>query len=151
MHHVRPAGQVHRRLHQYFVERHVDTAEPAHPSLVAQGLAQRRAQGESRVLHRVVGVDVQIALCPYGQIEPAVSAELGEHVVVEADPGGDVGASRAIDGELDPNLGLGRVTLDRGATISGATISGSRIRFRNHPAAAPSRAGTRRSPQVCPR
>ena len=78
--------------------------------------ASAAPQGERRVLDRVVGVDVQVTLGAYGQVEPAVAGQLGEHVVEEADAGRDVAAARAVQVQLDPDLRLGRVPLDHRAT-----------------------------------
>src|SRR5690606_29375846 len=80
--------------------------EPADAGLVAERLAERRAERQRGVLHGVVGVDVQVALGPHGQVEQPVLGELVEHVVVEADAGGDVGDPGPVEVDLDQDLGL---------------------------------------------
>src|SRR5690606_36502705 len=80
--------------------------------LVAQGLAERRAQRERGVLDGVVGVDVQVALSLDGQVEQPVLAELRQHVVEEPDPGGHVHHARAVEVDLDLDGRLLRRALD---------------------------------------
>ena len=74
--------------------------------LVAERLAQRLAEHDRGVLDGVVGVDVGVAVGGDGEVDQRVAGERGEHVVVEADPGGDVGAAGAVEVDLDVDLGL---------------------------------------------
>jgi hypothetical protein len=60
----------------------------------------------------VVGIDVQVTFDLHREVEEAVLAEGGEHVVVEADAGADVGASGAVEIDLDQHLRLVRAPLD---------------------------------------
>ena len=91
VHHVGPPGQVHGGLHQRLVQRHQRVTEPVDAALVAERLLERLAERDRRVLHGVVGVDLGVALGPHGQVEAAVLAQLGQHVVEERDPGADLG------------------------------------------------------------
>src|SRR6202022_1326963 len=59
----------------------------------ADGLPEGLAQHDGGVLHRVVTVDVEVADGFHGEVEPAVAAELVEHVIVEGEPGADTGAA----------------------------------------------------------
>ena len=59
------------------------------PALSPSASANAVPERERGVLHRVVGVDLQVAGGVHAQVEAAVLAELGEHVVVEADAGRD--------------------------------------------------------------
>ena len=62
------------------------------------------------VLDRVVAVDVQVALGLDREVEPAVAADLVEHVVEERQPGGRVDLALGaveVDGDRDRGL-LGR-------------------------------------------
>ena len=97
-----PAGQVDRGLDQRLVQRHQRVAEPADAGLVAERLAQRLAERERGVLDGVVRVDLEVALGLHGQVEAAVLAELGQHVVEERHAGVDVGDRRCRPGRARP-------------------------------------------------
>ena len=98
---VGTAGQVEGHVDERLVQRERDRREPAHAGLVAQRLPQALAQGDADVLDGVVGVDVEVARGRQVQVEPAVAAELGQHVVEERQAGGDVGLARAVEVETD--------------------------------------------------
>src|SRR3989442_13667649 len=53
--------------------------------LVAHGLGKGLAQGDADVLHRVVAVDVQVALAVDIEVDQAMARDLVEHVVQKAD------------------------------------------------------------------
>ena len=114
VHAVGAAGHVDDGLHQRLVERHGGVAEPADADLVAERLAQRLAEHDRGVLDGVVGVDVGVALGLDRQVDQRVPGERVEHVVVEADAGGDVGAAGAVEVELDEDLRLLGLPLDPG-------------------------------------
>ena len=64
------------------------------------------------VLDGVVRVDVGVALGLHGEVDQRVPGERVEHVVVEPDAGGDVGAAGAVEVDLDEDLGLLGLPLD---------------------------------------
>ena len=105
-HDERTARQVESHLHERLVERVEAAGETSHAGLVAQRLPERLAQDDRRVLHRVVAVDVQVTGRDDGEVEPAVAAELVEHVVVERQTGRDLGATRAVELDGDGDRGL---------------------------------------------
>ena len=78
-------GHVDDALRDGLVERHEGVAVAADAGLVAERLAQRLADADRGVLDGVVGVDVQVALGADREVDQRVTAERGEHVVVEAD------------------------------------------------------------------
>ena len=82
------------------------------PDLSPSACRNAAPERERGVLDRVVGVDVQVALGLHGQVEQAVPAELGEHVVEEADPGGHVDRPGAVEVDLDEHRRLLRRALD---------------------------------------
>ncbi len=59
----------------------------------------RLAQGDAHVFHGVVAVDVQVALAVDVQVDQAVAGDLVEHVVEEADAGGQLGVAGAVQVE----------------------------------------------------
>ncbi len=71
-------------------------AVPAYPRLVAQGLVQRRTQADADILHRVVVVDMGVALGGDLQVETAVLAEGFQHVGQERHGGFHLVGSGAI-------------------------------------------------------
>ena len=110
---TRPAGAVQHHSGKRFVQRYISVTITADPALVAQRLVNRLAQGNANILDRVMGVDVQIALCFDVQIDQTVTSDLVEHVVEKRQSGGKLGITRAV--EIDPNLnpGFQSVALDR--------------------------------------
>ena len=105
----RTTGAVKGHLHQCLVQGKGHRAEPADARLVTQRLGHHLTEGDPDVLDSVVGVDLEIPACRHGEVEPAVPAQLGDHVVEEGQPGGDLDGAGAIevDGHLDRGL-LGR-------------------------------------------
>ena len=71
--------------------------------LVAKGLAQRHPEDNPDILDRVVVIDVQIPACVDGQNNQPMAGDLGEHVLEEADAGGEGGCALSIevDGEVN--------------------------------------------------
>ena len=82
------------------------------PALVAQRLGEGLAERDRDVLHRVVGVDVQVAVGLHGEVDAAVLGQRGEHVVVEPHAGADRGRPGAVEVQLDDELGLAGGPLD---------------------------------------
>ncbi len=70
------------------------------PALSPSALPQRLAERKGAVLDGVVLVDVQIAAAAQRELKAAVLGELLEHVIEEADAGGD--AARRVAVELAP-------------------------------------------------
>ena len=60
-------------------------------------------------------VDVQVALGLDREVDQAVAGDLVEHVVEEADAGGDLGRAGAVEVDVDLDRGLLGLALDRGA------------------------------------
>jgi hypothetical protein len=76
------------------------------------GLSQRDAD----ILHRVVVVDVAVALRACCDVDERMTSELLEHVIEEADPGGDIVASGAVELDGDGDGRFLRGALDRCAS-----------------------------------
>ena len=70
-------GLIHRRKGI----RHADDA-----FTVAECLVEGLPEGEGNILHRVMHINVQVALRLYGQIEQTVDGEMGQHMIEKADP-----------------------------------------------------------------
>ena len=93
--------QIESDLDQRLVERVQPTGEATHAGLVPDRFGERLAERDGNVLDRVVGVDVQVAGRRDHEIEPAVTAELVEHVVVERDTGRHLRGARAVEVDRD--------------------------------------------------
>ena len=89
---------------------------------LAERLIERLAEGDADVLGGVVLVDVQVALGAHGQVEARVARQAVEHVVEEADAGGDVAVTRAVQVEHDLDAALARLAAD----VSGARRQAAR-------------------------
>jgi len=113
----RPAAEIDDAAGQAFIHRHkrlaregvlrVEAAAVApDTSLVAQRLGQRLPHGDADVLHRVMTVDLQVALRRYFEIPSRVRAELLQHVVEERQSGVGGRGSRAVERQLHSDVGL---------------------------------------------
>ncbi len=117
---VNQAGAtVDHRLH--LVHRQHE-AEAADAALVAKGLAQRLTQRQPDVFHCVVIVDVQIAAHFELESETCVGRYLIQHVIKEADAGGDLVAAALVQIHRNLNAGLLGVTLYFGHTSLGQQL-----------------------------
>ncbi len=115
-----PGGAtVDHRLH--LVHRQHET-EATDAALAAKGLAQRLTQGQPDVFHRVVIVNVQIAA--HFELEPktCVGRYLIQHVIKEADAGGDLVAAALVEIHRHLNAGLLGVTLHFGHSSFGQQL-----------------------------
>ena len=73
---------------------------------VAEGLGEELAQDDADVFDGVVLIDVEVAGGLECQVEAAVLGEELQHVVEEADAGGDLVAALAFDPERAADLGF---------------------------------------------
>jgi len=92
----------------------MDIAVTADPGAVAEGLADRLADGDGAVFRGVVLVHMKIALDAAGDVDQRMAAELLDHMVEKADPGGDLIGSRAVQVDLHGDVGLVSLADDRG-------------------------------------
>ena len=141
---IGPAREVEGHLDQRLVEGQGDRGEAPDAGLVPERLGQGLAEHDADVLDGVVGVDVEVAGGLDRQVEPAVAAELGEHVVEERDARSPPRPTRCRRGPRrrrwsSPWSGAG-ASRDARARLIGAGRSGLRRRSRRH------RADRRRSP-----
>ncbi len=67
----------------------------------------------------MVLVDVQVALGGELEVEQGVAGEGGEHVVEEADAGGDAGAARAVERQAAGDARLAGAARDLGRSGGG--------------------------------
>src|SRR5581483_9012083 len=71
---------------------------------IAQRLRYRLAERDADVFHRVVLIDIEIALGVERQIERAVPREQLQHVIEEADAGADLIPAAAFNRQLQADL-----------------------------------------------
>ena len=130
------AGQVADRAGEGLVQGGVRVPEAFDAGAVAQGLVERRAQHEGAVLRGVVVVDLQVSLAGEFEVEAGVAREGIEHVIEEADPGGDLARARTVQVEDGADAGLLGLAADGG---------GARCAHERTSGQATSRAARRRS------
>ncbi|MNG77301.1 hypothetical protein D3C79_358470 [compost metagenome] len=97
-------------------------AEAADPALVAKGLAQGLTQGQPDIFHRVVIVDVQIAADLQLEAKARVGGYLIQHVIEEADAGGDLVAAALVQVHCHLDTGLLGVALHLGGAPLGEQL-----------------------------
>jgi hypothetical protein len=105
------ATQVYGYYSQGFVHRHDEVSGAVDSFAVTQGFGKELAYDYANILHGVVLVYVQIAHGFEFEIEAAMFGEELEHVVEEADSGGNFVASAAFDAEFSPDLRFLRIAL----------------------------------------
>src|SRR5690606_22315228 len=93
---VRPARDVDDGLCQGFVERHQRVTVAMDAGFVAERLSERVADADRDVFDRMVRVDMQIPARLDRQIDQRMPRQRGQHMVVEADSGRDLGRSAAV-------------------------------------------------------
>ena len=107
-----PAAEIDGHGREGLVHRDDCVAVAADPTAFAQAVLEREAERPAHVLHRVVTIDVQVALAAHREIKQRVAREQREHVVEEAGASLDVGPACAIEAERERDLGLGGVAGD---------------------------------------
>ena len=96
-------AKVERAQHEGFIHWDSGISVTGNTRLVAKGLAQRHPEDNPDILDRVVVIDVEIPTRVDGQINQTMPGDLGEHVLEEADAGGEGGCALSIevDGEVN--------------------------------------------------
>ncbi len=74
----------------------------------------RFAERDADIFNGVVLVDVQIAFCGDVEIESAVPRDEIQHVIEEADAGGNLGFAAAIEIEAKSDIGFAGGAMDGG-------------------------------------
>src|SRR5690606_1245160 len=109
-HEVRPAAEVDRDLGGRLVHRQQE-AVASDAALIAERALERLAERERDVLDRMVLVDVEVAAAFDLEREPAVLADLLEHVIEEADAGPRDRLRLAVEIDLDADVRFARLAL----------------------------------------
>jgi histidinol-phosphate aminotransferase len=109
------AGKIDHHPGERLVERNIGMAVTAHAFLVRDRLRQSLTERDAHVFDGVVGIDMQIAFRLDLEVDHAVTRNLIQHVIEEADPRGQRRLAAAIQIELHPDLGFKGITLDFGA------------------------------------
>ena len=89
------------------------------PALSPSACLNRLAEADADVFDRVVLIDVQVALGADREVDHRVLRQQREHVVEEADAGGDVGLAGAVEIERERDLRLGGLAVDGGGAGHG--------------------------------
>ena len=87
---VGPVAQVDRGANQRLVHRHIGVAKADHARIAAHGFLERLAQHDADIFHRVVLVDVEVALGLHVNVHGGVLGKAFQHVVEEAHAGGNL-------------------------------------------------------------
>ncbi|MCY1455360.1 hypothetical protein D9M71_724910 [compost metagenome] len=111
------AGEVDHNPRQRFIERHVGVAVATDAFFVADGFGKRLAEGDTDVFHRVVVIDMQVALADNIQVDQPVTGDLVQHVLKKRYTDIESGLSGAIEVDRGFDLGFQSVALDRRLTF----------------------------------
>ena len=102
---VGPARQIERDLRAGLVHRQQESVA-RDAAFVAERFAQRGAQRQGAIFHRMMLVDLQIAAAFEVERKAAVLCDLLEHVIEEAQTGGDRDRTCARQVDFDPDVGF---------------------------------------------
>lgn len=98
--------------HQRIVHRHVTTGIADNPRRINKRLANREAEGNADILHRVMVVYGEVSVGGDSEVKPAVKGQLVEHMVEECDPCRDIAAVPSVEVEDEVDLRFLRLTID---------------------------------------
>ena len=99
-HAVRAPGNIDHGFGERFVQRHGGVGEPTDASFIAQCLLQRLAEYDRGVLHRMMRIDVGVAMGMNGQVDQRMLAQCGHHMVVERHGRIDIGFAGTVKVEF---------------------------------------------------
>ena len=111
------AGEVDGGDGEGLVHGHDEVAGAEDALLVAERFVEGLAKGDADVLDGVVLVDVEVAGAGEREVEATVAGEELQHVVEEADAGGDFVDTLAIYAEFEGDLGLSGRAIDSAGTF----------------------------------
>ena len=81
---------------------------------VAERLPHRLAERDADILGGVVIVDMEVALRLHGEIDARMAGQQVQHMIEEADPGGDIGRAGAVKIHRNLDIGFLGLALDGG-------------------------------------
>ena len=117
------AAEIERDHGEGLVHRQHEIAGAIDAFAIAERLGEQLAEHDAGVFHGVVLVHVEIAIGVELQVEAAVLGEELQHVIQEADAGGDLVAAAAFDFERAADSRLLGVALDGGGSHAVKTSS----------------------------
>ena len=106
------AAQVDGGDGEGFVHRHEEVSGAQNAALVAECAVECLAERDADVFDGVMLIDIEIAVALEFEIECAVAREQLQHVIEEANAGGDFVLAAAFDGEPDGDARFCGVALD---------------------------------------
>lgn len=111
-----PTTEVDRHGDKHFVHRQGGPAVASDASAVAQCAFEGAAKHEADVFHRVMTIDLRVAFCGDVEVEHAVARKRVEHVGEKRHRCDDGARARAIEVQVDGDLGLLGVALNASST-----------------------------------
>src|SRR5215472_3139284 len=109
---IRPATQVNGRSSESFVHGHQEIAGTQNASLRAKSSSNCLAKRNAHVFYSVVLIYVQVATGIHLQVKSAMTRNEIQHVVEEANSGGNRCLSTPIQIELQPDIRLVRFPMN---------------------------------------
>jgi hypothetical protein len=110
----RASAQVHGRNRESLVHRHEEVTCAQNAAFVAEGSIECLAERDANIFDCVVLIHIEVAVAFEFEIEGAVACEQLQHVIEEANAGGDFVLPAAFNGEFDGDARLGGVASETG-------------------------------------
>jgi hypothetical protein len=108
---VRSAAQIYGHLNQGLVHGKKNPSVTFYSNFIAQGLNQAFPENNGGIFDAVMIIDLEIATDFNLEIEQAMPAEQGEHMIEKRDAGLDGGSAGPIDHQVDGDSCLCRLAL----------------------------------------
>lgn len=109
---IRASREIDHDSGQGFIKRNVSMAVTADTALVADGLCQSLSDGDTDILNRVMGVDLQIAISLDFEVDQTMSGDLVQHVIEKWDAGREFLPAGAVQIDNDPDFRFIRIPDD---------------------------------------
>lgn len=111
------SGNIDHDFAKRFIEWHKSMAETGDATLVAKGLSKGLAKRNADIFHRMMAIDMQVAMAAHFEIEAAMLGQCRQHVIEKAYPAIELGLAAAI--QIDGNGDIGLTGLAVNAGLSG--------------------------------
>ena len=108
----RAPGKIDNHPRECLIKRHIGMAIAAQTFFIATGLGKSLPQRDADILHRMVGIDMQITLGFDRQINQPMTGDLIEHVIEKRHAAIQTGLARTIQIKMHADLGFESVAAD---------------------------------------
>lgn len=107
---TRPPGEINHHPRQRLIKRHVTVSVAGQSLFVAPRLGQSLTKRDTDIFHRMMGIDMKIALGVDIQINQTMTGDLVKHVIKKGNTGGKFALTSAVKIQTHGDLRLQGIT-----------------------------------------